>query len=232
MSGGISKLDPWLTPPPLGRRLAEWAIRSTEEGRPAGAPLLRWLEPSAGRGALAELLVSYHEALGEQAVLEAQEGRRPLVTLVELHAGRARALAERFGGPPWLRIWRREFCGWAEEIADEEGPDAYDVALMNPPSDGGEDVEHVLAALTISKRVIALLRSTAIHTKAWGEVLARARLTRRITFLGRPGFQSDEPRATSGDSPRHDFLVADLVRAPERRTGRLVDTVVEEAIRP
>lgn len=79
------------------------------------------LEPSAGGGAILDALTE-------------RTGDRHRVHAVELHEGRAKALAQ---------------AGWhtfACDFLEFDGEEGYDVVLMNPPFENGQDQKHILHA--------------------------------------------------------------------------------------
>ena len=86
---------------------------------------------------------------------------------------------------------------------------AHDVAVMNPPYEDGQDLAHVLHALTFAPRVVALLRLVFLaglerHRELW----SKHSLTRVAILSGRPAFGG--PCTESG--AKSDFAVFEILR--------------------
>lgn len=131
-------LAQWHTPPDLARALVSLAGGLLDDAGRRGYPL-RVLEPSAGRGALA------------RAVLE--RCPRARLDLVEVDA-RWRADLEPLGSVTIGSYLERPASPW------------YDLAVTNPPYDGGEEGAHLAKLLDESQRVVALLPSRSLHGRA------------------------------------------------------------------
>jgi len=114
------------TPPDVRDRVYESAGVVVEwTGRVGcGHNTLNILEPSAGQGALASLAAS--------------AGHR--VTCLEVHPDRAAALRE-------SRLYRDVACVDFLEVRPPAPGHFFDVVIMNPPFDGGRDIDHVVHAM-------------------------------------------------------------------------------------
>lgn len=208
----MSKLAPWLTPDPLAARVAEFALRDRSPRS------VRILEPSAGEGAIVAAL------MGRGVPLDA-------ITAVELHGGRVDHLRRSF---PGLRVIHRDFIGWAEDAFEDGGPTdpPFDLAVMNPPYDDGQDTDHVEAASLLARDVVALVRGVFRHgSTGRARLFEQCRLVREAVCKGRPQFV-DRETAKEG-SPRHEFEVLHLTRVMGRSVGwtraeNPVDTVQVE----
>ena len=122
--GGLAKNFGFFpTPPALVSRVLEAGHVGTRATWSGDYPRLSILEPSAGLGAI--------------ALAGAKAGHR--VTAVEIQAPHATHLREAGG-------LQRVICGDFLELSpDQTG--LFDRVLMNPPFDGGRDVDHVTHAL-------------------------------------------------------------------------------------
>ena len=89
-------------------------------------------------------------------------------------------------------------------------PARYDLALMNPPYEGGADCRFVAKALSHCDRVVAILRLVALcglerHRAIW----SRVSVTRMALLARRPSFSGP---ATG--SPVSDFAVIEMINGP------------------
>lgn len=88
---------------------------------------------------------------------------------------------------------------------DAPDPGRFDLAIMNPPYEGDQDVEHVLKAIRHCDRVVALLRSAFEHSGSRWEAFWRwVTCSRKVTLAGRPRFGG-------AGSPVSDFKVFEFV---------------------
>jgi predicted RNA methylase len=119
-------LSAWFTPPELARRIVDWAL----------APLAVYqtvLEPSAGIGALALAIRASERrvAIGSPTCFEIDPEN-----CVRLRAHGFETT-----------------CG--DFLAMEPYPDEpYDIAIMNPPFEGGQTERHIMHALKFADRVV------------------------------------------------------------------------------
>lgn len=166
------ELAQWHTPPDLANQIVD-KWGDLLDGQYV-------LEPSAGGGTLV------------QAALDACAS---WVHAVELSPEWCNHLAQRF------KVGLHEItCG--DFLRVPLGPRRFDVALMNPPYNGGQDTAHLVRAMECARVVVAIVRLAALsgverHEKLWNrvELIRLAILTRRPKFSG-----------TSG-SAKHDFAV-------------------------
>lgn len=84
----------------------------------------------------------------------------------------------------------------------------FDVTIMNPPYSEGRDVSHVEHALSMSNKVIALVRLVFLcGTSRATRVFLRARMTRVVYLSRRPNFHGP---SDVGHGARHDYAVIEL----------------------
>lgn len=200
----MSALAPWLTEDALAAKVAAFALRDL------GGHVLRILEPSAGEGALIRGVLAHHKVEHERF----PELFRHQITAIELHRGRAQILRDQF---PDVRVIHRCFLSWFEDLYEDGGPTdpPFDVAIMNPPYDDGQDASHVEAASVVAKRVTCLVRGVFLHgSEDRAAIFEHCRVIRMAICKARPQFIDRE--ADKQGSPRHDFSVITL----ERQTGR------------
>lgn len=179
----------WHTPDDLARRLVEWC------GRPPRG--WRILEPSAGSGALVRPWLDG----GGLALAEPSQ-----ITACEID-------------PQWAAHLRATCHGVAVEECDylqRPAPSKpYDLAVMNPPYEGGADSLFVAKAMAESMRVIALVRSAFLHGKTrhervWSHVEARRwRLVGIAYLVARPSFAA---AGEASGTPLSDFVAIKLTK--------------------
>lgn len=158
----------------------------------AGArPGVRVLEPSAGLGSLAD----------------AAAARGASVTCVEIDADRVEFL--RGSGYP---THHGDFLNTVRNADDDD----RDVALMNPPCDGGQDLDHVLHALLFAPRVVALLPLGFLdgierYERVWSKhtLIGLEVLVRRFKAAG---------TEMAGQRP---FAIFDIIRGLHSRPARI-----------
>ena len=141
-------LSQWFTPAPLARRMAAWVGFDALRATP------RILEPSAGRGALIKAICVFAGA--------------PHITAHELDPRHATYLREVYGQHN-TRIVEGDY------LAAPAPAELYDLALMNPPYEGGLDGRFLEKAMDESERVIALIRLVALsgqerYRRVWSRV--------------------------------------------------------------
>ena len=151
----------------------------------------RVLEPSAGSGAFVAPLLDH----GVE------------VTAHEIDASWAQHLRDTTGA----QVIEGDF------LASERPADPYDLAVMNPPYEGGADGDHLAEAMERSLRVVALLRANALFGGAryrgvWRRLGSPSKpgewwMSGLAVLVSRPGF--DGPGATG---PMHEFCVVKLTR--------------------
>ncbi len=146
------------------------------------------IEPSAGKGHIARAL---HEA-------------RIGVTCVEMDPARAEALKRDF---PATHC--RDFIHYAAEL----GPgDHFGAAVMNPPYEGGQDLAHILAALSITPTVIVLARLVLLEGgERRRELWDKHSLHRLCVLSEREKFEGDVD-----GTPRSAFAVFEIRRGFSR----------------
>ena len=194
-------LSQWWTPDDTAERLAAWC------GDVRG--IRRVLEPSAGDGSLVRAFCA----------------RAPsaLVDAVELDPRHIPALRERtaaYGGV---------VVNCCDYLARPAPPTPYDIAIMNPPYEGGLDSLFVAKAMRESVRVVALLRLAMLetqrtHDRVWSRVESGEwRLVGLAIFVRRPVFIAPGAESTGGMTA---FAAVKLSRVP-RADGEPVGTHVE-----
>lgn len=164
-------------------------------------PGMRVIEPSAGDGALAGWVPRGAE-----------------LTCVELVPEHADRLARDI---PHATIVTGDFLRFPSP------PQPFDLALMNPPysSQPGADGMHVIKALRVATRAVALVRTNFLHGfQRYHQVFRWSRLTRLVILSRRPPFEGP---ADAGHGARHDYQLIELVRAPERQPGQVDPVGVE-----
>ena len=147
-------------------------------------PGMRVLEPSAGDGSLVSPL------LDVPCLVTAVEADRALISsLVGLRARRH------------FELRNFDFL----QLADLG---AFDVAVMNPPYEDGQDLAHVLHAIEYAPRVVALLRLVFLSGQERGSSLWAKHTLRRLAVLSsRPLFRGD-----GNSGAKSDFAVFDIAR--------------------
>lgn len=210
--------------PPGRKDLSQWHTRSPLAGRLVDFARLQWgdrvLEPSAGVGRIARMVP-------RSCSLTAVEIDPRLVAHLEAH-GRQR---------DW-RVVRADFLEWSAQNDPTREPTAraavaarrrqlarvprragmFHVAVMNPPFEDDQDAAHVLSALAICERVIALVRAQFLFGALRDEAIWQWHRLRRMAVLAhRPPF--DGVLEASG-SPRHDFVVVEIVPRLASEMGR------------
>lgn len=163
----------YFTPPAVADRMVGWL-------RTNGTRPLSILEPSGGNGSLiravarAELLLSW---------LRAHE---PDVT--QHH--QLELACESCG------VLQDNWCVAPEDFLIATQPDAiFDVALMNPPYERNQHVQHVARALEWAARVVALVPAAILHSHGraefwrWTDIRRMAVLSERPKFAAKGGQQ-------------------------------------------
>jgi len=129
----FSRIDGfWSTPMQLAHRMAEMAHL---------APGMRVLEPSAGKGNIADAI----RALCPDAVIDVAERNYTLSEILKLKG---------------YKVISND-C-----LSIESSSDRYDRCLLNPPFESGQDMAHVLhcySLLTPGGRLVAIVGAGAIH---------------------------------------------------------------------
>lgn len=145
---------------------------------------MRVLEPSAGSGAI---------------VRELAERQPASIVAVEIDAALTCGLRARFGHPDPVQVVHGDFLRIA--------PLPVDVAVMNPPYEGGQDLAFVTRALEWAPRVVALLRLAFLAgSKRYRELWQCNTLSRLEILRSRPRFSG------SSGSPKSDFAAFDIQR--------------------
>lgn len=130
------ELSQYFTRPRLAERLVEWAVSRCSEL----ADLRAGLEPSAGGGAFVGPMLQRFDA----------------VTAHELDPGWAAHLIRAY---PGARVVEGDYLAARRPRV---GP--YDLACMNPPYEELQDARHIAKAMDESLRVLALIRTHALHS--------------------------------------------------------------------
>lgn len=169
----------WFTPPELAAKVVEWA----DPDYCLHGHKMRVLEPSAGNGALVRPLV----AAGAYVMACEIDGR---------YAPELEAL-------PIDRVWGDFLSFEVFEL------NTFDLCVMNPPYESGQDVQFIMHALKFAPRVVGIFRSALLHgqerkAKLWSQVRPT-----RIAFL------AERPKFGEGGGARSDFIVCELQRAPQ-----------------
>lgn len=172
--------------------------------------LSQWFTPRdlAQRIAYTSVCPRYDEAW---RILEPSAGDGALV-----HAARdasSRATVDAYDIDPALC----ERHGWthADYLTNPAPERLYDLALMNPPYEGGLDAAFVGKAMDESTRVVALVRSAFMHGAArhrsiWSRVESGEWSLVGVSYLvGRPSFLL---AGGESGSPLSDFIVIQLRR--------------------
>ena len=192
--------------PPGLKDLSQWHSRPAFAGRVADFARVRRgdlvLEPSAGIGRLARFIP-------RSASLTAIEIDARLVAHLVAH-GRQR---------DWMVI-RADFLAWAAWRVStlRVGELPFDVAVMNPPFENDQDAAHMLAALSLCRRVVAVVRAQFLFGSGRGAAIWQWYRHSRIAIAeNRPPF--DGVLEASG-SPRHDFIVVEIVPRVDGEMGK------------
>lgn len=189
----------WYTPPDVAARLA---------GLSSIAARRQWhvLEPSAGHGALIEPMIGAYTPAR--------------ITAVDADAKSCERLADCYARMPLVTVER---CDYLSRPAPAE---PYDLAVLNPPYEGGQDSASVAKCMDESLRVVALLRlamleSQRAHERVWSRVESGEwRLLELHPFITRPVFLAGG-EATGGGKTA--FMAIKMSRVPgEGATGTSV----------
>lgn len=172
-------------PPKPKTELSQWFTHpklARRIVRWAGArPGMRVLEPSAGSGAFVDPLL---------------EQRGVTVDAVELDPEWAHYLEHEHRGRD-LVVHSTSFTAWKPGCR-------FSMAVANPPYEDGQDLDHTVHALSMSDRVVALVRLVFLAgEERYERMWAHHTLRRLILFR-------DRPRFSGAGSPRHDFCVVEI----------------------
>ncbi len=179
----------WYTPPDVAARLA---------GLSAIAARRQWhvLEPSAGRGALIDPMVGPYTP--------------DRITAIDADQRSADRLNGRYAGLP-VDV---ECCDYLSRPAPAT---PYDLAVLNPPYEGGQDSAFVAKCMDESLRVVALLRLAMLESqRAYDRVWSRVergewRLLELHPFIARPVFLAGGEESGGGKTA---FMAVKLSRVP------------------
>lgn len=140
------------------------------------------LEPCAGDGAFVEPLLD--------------AGARVIAN--DLDPRFCEHLREQFGDRSNLvDVVQSDFLGngWV--------PDTFDLVATNPPYENGQDTEHLYKATQVGTRVLALMRTPALHgVERYNRIWRRVTVARVLVFVRRPSFFLG---GDATDGPRHEF---------------------------
>lgn len=176
-------LSQWFTPRDLATDLVEWAgIKDTPQV--TGPPFV--LEPSAGDGAFVEPLLL--------------AGCR--VVANDIDPKMVARMTERFGNHPGLiTLEVSDFIDLGSNVG--RAPPQFDWVVLNPPYENGQDTAHIALACEIGQRVLALVRTPALHgVERYERIWSRYPVAKVAILPARPSFFL-AGKATGG--PRHDF---------------------------
>ncbi len=168
-------LSQWFTKPELARRIVEWS--GAEDG-------MHVLEPSAGAGAFVEPLLE----LG--CCVQAVEIDPPWADRLRLR-----------NPTPMLVVARWDFLAWDPGFAPGQ---RFDLTVMNPIYEDGQDTLHVKHACELSERVVALVRANFLNGVDRYDSLWKTNTLERVIHF------KDRPKFSGAGSPRHDFCVVDI----------------------
>lgn len=156
------------------------------------------LEPSAGRGAL---LYEISRSLRPY-------GRMSSFEIDPIHRAH---LEQQFS--PRCRVGGDFFAWTADEF--------FDLAIMNPPYEGGRDVLFAAKCLCVCDRVVGIFAARIVHSKGRSEFW-------RHTDIQRMAILSERPRFGGDYTPMTDFVILELVRRQHaRRQGEATPTLTE-----
>lgn len=184
----------WYTPPWLAERVWKWWL---DKHSPLGDGL-RVIEPSAGIGSFVRPAL--------------HSGRCARIHAIELDP-RNVALLRMFKDPRGvLVVDERDFLAG--------GPiGEYNVALMNPPYEDGQDVEHILRALAWAPYAVGVFRSAMVHgAERYEQLWRHVDIIEGRWLKNRPSF------GTTNDGAKSDFVVLEMCR---RERLREVDEVMQ-----
>lgn len=182
----------WFTPPALARQVVDWA------GIESGS---RVLEPAAGRGAL--LTEIFEHAFDSVAAFE----------IDPLHREHLR---QTFFGAKSCSC-----CSLSGDFLAWEPDKSFELAIMNPPYEGNQDVAFVDHALKCCNRVVGIFAARIVHSKGRKAFWAGIHI-RRMAIL------SERPRFGGEHSARTDFVVMELLRRPQKPDlGQTFETQIE-----
>jgi predicted RNA methylase len=156
------ELSQFFTPADLAERIVTWALVPY-----AGSYRnLEILEPSAGRGALVKPLLR----------------QRFDVTAIEIDPDNVSA----------LKLLTDKVLCTDFLTVDPENAGGYDLAIMNPPFEGGQTERHILHALRFADRVVCHCPLTTLEGKARRSSLwSKVRLNQLAICASRPKYGAD-----------------------------------------
>lgn len=191
----------WFTSPELAARLWRWG----HWGRSHSVAPIALLEPAAGLGALIWPAVTDPTAKIESVV--AYELDREM---------RQRLL--------WDNRWPAElpYAVRPEDfLADRDGGERFDVAVLNPPFEDNQDVAFAEKCCGCSTYVFGIFASRIVHSKG-REAFWRWHDPIRVAWMaGRPSFGGDF-------TPKTDFIALELKRRRQaRKQGEPTTSCVE-----
>lgn len=171
-----TSLSQWFTPPALAAKVVEWALAGSITVPGHGAKGMRVLEPSAGNGALVLPLVA---AGAEVTAVEIDD--RYLGDLRALHGLHTVIVADFLQTEPPSR--------------------GFDLCVMNPPYEDGQDVAFILHALKFAPRVVGIFTDRILFGVERKEGLWSQVRPTRIAFQSRRPFKGAQT----------DYVVAELI---------------------
>lgn len=176
----------WFTPAWLAKRLVAWC----------GSPSVsRVLEPSAGGGALVDAVRDRWPF----AIVDAYETDPRWADVLRARPDTWRC------EPPAVRVHKADFLALPPPV------EPFDLAVMNPPFEGGHDLAFLRHAMRCSRRVVSICRLCFIANQGTRRAVAEAGWAWvGIASLGRVRFDGD------GDtSPLSDFAAIKLTSRTE-----------------
>jgi predicted RNA methylase len=168
VSGTQNKaLSQWFTPRETAERIALMASQALDKGKTSW----RILEPSAGRGALVTAMLDQMWNPGDR------------ITAIDLDISNVDALAKiprtHAIGANFLEIVPGDF-------------DSFDLAIMNPPFEGGQTEAHIMHALKFADRVVCHCPLTTLAGKARRQSMwSNVQLHRLAICSARPKYGAD-----------------------------------------
>jgi predicted RNA methylase len=178
-------LSQFYTPGPVARHMAKWA--RVEDGATI-------VEPAAGRGAL---------ILG---IDDLRVGTR--VWAWDIDAMNCAALM--MLRPRQLERVSLEEVNHGDFLAYNLPAGSFDLALMNPPYEDGQDVRFIERGLDCSERVVGIFQSRIVHSQGRADCWRHTDITRMAILASRPHFGGPH-------SAKTDFVVLELVRRSRAR---------------
>lgn len=154
----------WFTPPKLANRIADWVCLNALGDVHSGIRAGRYLEPSAGDGALVRAFERYVP--------------RTQFECIDIDPRNVAVLRE------------QGYSALCTDFLTLIGtPNRHDIAIMNPPYENAQAERHIIHALSFAPRVVAVVPLTTLEGSARRETLwSQVELTRMAVCSTRPKF--------------------------------------------